>query len=106
MVITNIREEHAGDIARLHVEGISTGFISSLGIDFVASLYKAIVQTESSFGFVAEKNGSILGFVAISADLSGLYKTLILKHVPTLSSLLVDKMFSLRRLKNILETLL
>lgn len=105
MAISTIREECAKDMARLHVEGIRTGFISSLGVDFVASLYRAIVQTESSFGFMAEESGRILGFVALSADLNRLYKTVIFKSAPTFSLLLARKMFSFRRLKNALETL-
>jgi GNAT superfamily N-acetyltransferase len=105
MVITDIGEKHARDVTRLHVEGIRTGFISSLGIDFVASLYGAIIQTESSFGLVAEENGGILGFVALSENLNRLYKTVIFKHAPTFLLLLVRKMFSLSRLKNTLDTL-
>jgi len=37
---------HAKPIAKLHIEGINEGFISSLGIDFVTSLYEAIAKDE------------------------------------------------------------
>jgi ribosomal protein S18 acetylase RimI-like enzyme len=105
MVITNMKEEHAKDIARLHVEGIRTGFISSLGIDFVGSLYRAIIETESSFGFVAEGNGRLFGFVALSANLDRLYRTVILKHASAFSLLLSGKMFSFGRLRSTVQTL-
>jgi len=105
MVITNIRAEHARDIAMLHIEGIRTGFISSLGVNFVASLYKAIAQTESSFGFIVEEDGSILGFVALCTNLNRLYKSVLLRHAHTLPVLLAGKIFSFRQLRNTLETL-
>lgn len=66
-------------MAKLHIEGVSTGFISSLGIDFVTSLYEAITQSKDSFGFVAEENGEVLGFVAFTTNLNKLYKSVILK---------------------------
>ena len=64
MKIRSITALYAAAVAALHVGGIKTGFISSLGIDFVISLYEAIAQSESSFGFVAEENGKVLGLVA------------------------------------------
>lgn len=33
-----LRAAHASRIAKLRIEGIKTGFISSLGIDFVTAL--------------------------------------------------------------------
>ena len=46
-----LKIEHAHDIAALHIQGINTGFISSLGIDFVTALYEAIAKSTSGFGF-------------------------------------------------------
>ena len=57
--ITELLPEHASQMAELHISGISTGFISSLGIDFVTALYEAIAQNKSSFGFVARENGKL-----------------------------------------------
>lgn len=37
--ITPLSDEHIPQIAKLHVEGISTGFISSFGCNFVTALY-------------------------------------------------------------------
>lgn len=59
MQIRDITTEDAPAVAALHIEGIRTGFISSLGIDFVAALYEAIAQSNSGFGFVAEENGKL-----------------------------------------------
>ena len=101
----DLQPSHAEQIAKLHIESISTGFISSLGIDFVVSLYEAIAQSKSSFGFVAEKDGKVLGFVAFTTSLNKLYKSVILKRGPLFALLLAGKMFSLERVKRVFETL-
>jgi len=101
----DLQPAHAQQIAELHIESISTGFISSLGIDFVASLYQAIAQSKSSFGFVAEKDGKVLGFVAFTTDLNKLYKSVILKKGLPFALLLAGRMFSFQRVKRAFETL-
>ena len=67
---------HAGQVATLHIQCISTGFISSMGIDFVTSLYDAIAKSKSSFGVVAVRNGKVLGFAAFTTNLNKLYKSI------------------------------
>ena len=37
---------HVQQIAKLHIEGINEGFISSLGIDFVTALYEAVAKSK------------------------------------------------------------
>jgi ribosomal protein S18 acetylase RimI-like enzyme len=100
-----LNAEHVRQVAKLHIEGINTGFISSLGIDFAMVLYKAFAGNKSSFGFVAQENGKILGFVAFTANLSQLYKSVILKNCHRFALLLAGKMFSLKRIKKMFETL-
>jgi ribosomal protein S18 acetylase RimI-like enzyme len=101
----DLQPSHAQQIAALHIESISTGFISSLGIDFVASLYEAIARSKSSFGFVAEKDGKVLGFVAFTTNLNKLYKSVILKKGLLFALLLAGKMVSFERIKRVFETL-
>lgn len=105
MVITDIKHDHAAHIAKLHMQGISTGFISSLGIGFVTALYEAIAENESSFGFVAEQENRILGFVAFSTNLSKLYKYVILKKGFKFAFVLIRKMFSFKVLKKVWENI-
>ena len=49
---TTLTVAHAEQVARLHIEGIPAGFVSSLGLEFVTTLYEAIIRTKTSFGFV------------------------------------------------------
>lgn len=44
---------HCRQAACLHIQGISAGFISSLGLPFVTALYEAIAEDKNSLGFVA-----------------------------------------------------
>lgn len=96
---------HAHDIASLHIQGINTGFISSLGIDFVTALYEAIAKSTSSFGFAVEDNDKVLGFVTFTTNLNKLYKSIIAKKGWRFALLLAGKMFSLQRIKKVFETL-
>jgi len=103
--ITELLPEHASQTAELHISSISTGFISSLGVDFVTALYEAIAQSKASFGFVAEEEGSVLGFVAFTTNLNSLYKSVILRKGLHFAFLLGGKILSLKRIKNVFETL-
>ena len=96
---------HAGQVAALHIQCISTGFISSMGIDFVTSLYDAIVKSKSSLGVVAVRNEKVIGFVAFTTNLNKLYKSIIRRKGLKFALLLAGNVLSLRRVKKIFETL-
>jgi ribosomal protein S18 acetylase RimI-like enzyme len=96
---------HARQIAALHIKCINTGFISSIGIDFVTALYEAIAQSKSSFGVVAIRNEKVLGFAAFTLNINELYKSIIWKKGLRFALLLAGRMLSLKRLKKIFETL-
>jgi len=46
MLIREIRVQDAKEIAQLHIETIDTGFISSLGLNFVGILYQEISKSQ------------------------------------------------------------
>jgi len=101
----DLQVAHAGQVAALHIQCISTGFISSMGIDFVNSLYDAIVKSKSSLGVVAVRNGKVLGFAAFTTNLNKLYKSVVWRKGLIFALLLAGNMLSLRRVKKMLETL-
>lgn len=100
-----LKKEHAKEIASLHIQNISRGFISSLGLEFVTILYQTIAEDKGSFGFVAVQESKILGFVAVSTNLSNLYKQMIFKKGIKISFLLIRKMISWHLIKKIWENL-
>ena len=101
----DLQVAHVGQVAALHIQCISTGFISSMGTDFVTSLYDAIVKSKSSLGVVAVKNGKVIGFVAFTTNLNKLYKSIIRRKGLKFALLLAGNVLSLRRIKKIFETL-
>ena len=105
MLIKKFKSEESFQIARLHINSISTGFISSLGERFVTVLYQAIADSPYGFGFIAEENGSVLGFVTFAMDINQLYKSIIFKKGIKFAVLLAGKMFSISRIKRVLQTL-
>ncbi len=66
--------------ARLHAEGITTGFLPLLGTRFLRRLYRRIVCEPGSFLIVAERDdGTVAGFIAGSEDTRALYRSF-LRH--------------------------
>ncbi len=105
MEFKDLQVIHAGQVAALHIQCISTGFISSMGIDFVTFLYDAIVKSKSSLGVVAVRNEKVIGFVAFTTNLNKLYKSIIRRKGLKFALLLAGNVLSLRRIKKIFETL-
>ncbi len=105
-MINTLKKHHAEQVARLHISGIPTGFISSLGEKFVTALYESVAESTYGFGFVEENGGSVAGFVIFTTNIKGLYKTICLKKGIHFFFLLLSKLVSLKTLKKIFETLL
>ena len=77
-----IRVGDAGDAAAaaaLHAGRIGDGFLSFLGPAFLTRLYRRIAHTPSSFLVVADSSGRVVGFIAGSADVGGLYKSFLVR---------------------------
>ncbi|MCX5633503.1 MAG: N-acetyltransferase [Phycisphaerae bacterium] len=104
-MIHSLQSKYAGKCAVLHIQGIPTGFISSLGQEFVAALYEAIAEDKNSFGFVAIEDDKVLGFVAFSINLSRLYKYVALKKGFKFIFVLAKRMLFSRVIKKIWDNL-
>ena len=100
--------DYASQTAKIHISGISTGFISSLGIDFVTALYEAISsdRNSNSFGFVAVEGGEVVGFIAVSSNLSALYKFIVHQNFFRFGFVLARRMFSLKVIKKVFANIL
>lgn len=61
--------------ASLHADQIAGGFLSFLGVGFLTRLYRRIPRSPGSFLLVAEAEGRVIGFVAGSGDVRGLYRS-------------------------------
>jgi ribosomal protein S18 acetylase RimI-like enzyme len=89
--------------ASLHAGQIAGGFLSFLGVGFLTRLYRRISLSPDSFLLVAEAEGRVVGFVAGSGDVGGLYRSF-LWHDGAAAALSVAGRL-LRRWRLALETL-
>jgi ribosomal protein S18 acetylase RimI-like enzyme len=72
----------ADAVAWLHREGIVNGFLTRLGQPFLSSLYLAIAGDVRSVVYVAENksDGSVIGFIAGTVNISAMYKRIIRRN--------------------------
>ena len=91
-------------IAYLHISCIDEGFLSSLGLNFLCQMYKAMDQSKECF-IITEVNGPhIVGFISGGKGLTSIFK-LLLKHPFKLFYSLIPRLLSWRVLTGIILTL-
>jgi ribosomal protein S18 acetylase RimI-like enzyme len=91
-------------IANLHISCIYDGFLSSLGLNFLCQMYKAMDQSKECF-IIVEVNGQcIIGFVSGGKGLSSIFKIL-LKHPFKLFNSLIPQLFNWKVFVGIIKTL-
>lgn len=93
------------DVARIHVESISKGFLSTLGIRFLALLYEAIDRSEGSILIVARDENRVIGFVAGTVGLGEVFR-IMFKSWIRLAVAIFPALFSPKKVYRISETLL
>ncbi|WP_069473692.1 GNAT family N-acetyltransferase [Candidatus Marithrix sp. Canyon 246] len=106
--IVRANEKHFQSIARLHIQRITEGFLSSLGIKFLTILYKGISNAQNSGIFVAvseENNSLVLGFISYTNNVKKCYINVIKRHFVSLSLTIFPNIVNIKILKKILETL-
>ena len=91
-------------VAELHIANINLGFLSTLGLGFVALMYEAIDQGKGSVLLVSEVNGRVVGFVAGATGMGSIYRRM-LRSWPRLFITLLPSLFSPGRVWRILEIL-
>lgn len=72
-----MRLEDVSVVVATHIEAFAGFFLSFLGPRFLAELYTGILRDPSGIAFVCQDERRILGFVAGSAQPSGLYRRLL-----------------------------
>ena len=74
-------KEQINQIADLHKKAFPTFFLTQLGLSFLKALYYGYIEDKESGIIIAEKNGSIVGFIAYSNDYPRFFKELIRHHL-------------------------
>lgn len=91
-------------VALLHINGLDQGFLATLGENFLALLYRSIDECTESVLFVEpeDETEGVQGFVTGSTGMRPIYRQM-LKHPLSLLTALVPSLFSIARIKRILE---
>jgi len=92
-------------IAEFHSKFIDLGFLSQLGEKVLFYLYKSLNECDGSILIIAKKEEDLVGFVSGSTGLGLVYKHLIRHHFIGITMALAPSIFSLTKLKRILEIL-
>lgn len=98
-------EDVFAQVAEIHRSEISEGFLSTLGPGFLMTLYKALSDSEHSFLLCYEAEGRVQGFIVGATDTGAVYKEFFRRAGWKSFTVLVPKLFSVARIKRILETL-
>lgn len=90
-------------VAALHAANINQGFLATLGIAFLAVMYRAIDEATGSVLITEERGGRVIGFVAGGMGMGAIY-TQMLRH-PKAWLALFPSLLQPRKLGRILEIL-
>lgn len=76
---------HAADAARLHIAGQPDTFLTALGSNVLAALYRLLPATRAGFGFAAlDEQGALLGFISATTGVGKLFTEIGLAGVGTM----------------------
>ena len=92
------------DVAKLHIDTIKTGFLPSLGIKFLALMYKCIDEANFSTLITNYNNYKLTGFVSGTLGTSSLYRAMFY-HPIDLIFVLIPLIFRIQKIKKILNIL-
>jgi len=93
------------DISRLHHEGITSGFLSSLGMKFLSKFYSFMLNSKNAFLVVAENKGKIVGFISGCSDINYFYREFKRNNLISIFLILFPKFFNPVFLRKIFETM-
>jgi len=104
IIIEKARKEDASQIAALHKQGITGGFLSQQSDSFLTALYEYLIKNEILI--VIKENNKVMGFVSATVTTSGLYKKFLIKNIPLLIKFTLKNICSFSFFKKSIETLL
>ena len=91
-------------VAELHADSIDQGFLSTLGLGFLALMYEAVDEAKGSVLLVEHRNGRIVGFVSGACGMRSIYLRMLRSPI-RLGFSLLPSLVRLGRLKRIFDIL-
>ena len=105
--IQRMSDEQAESVAHLHIDGISGGFLSSLGPALLADLYRAVNRSPIAFVFVAvNQRSEVVGYVSGTEAVRRLYRHILLRRGWRYVWMLAQHAFSWIKIKGMLTSVL
>jgi ribosomal protein S18 acetylase RimI-like enzyme len=92
------------EVAALHADNLQQGFLATLGIGFLAQMYRAIDDAPESILLHEIRNGRVAGFVTGARGMGAIYKRM-LRHPFALGLALLPSLLRPRRVLRIVEIL-
>lgn len=96
--------ERYRQVAVLHAANIDQGFLATLGVPFLALMYRALDEAEESVLLTEEQGGRVVGFVSGGEGMGAIYRRM-LRYPVRLGLSLLPSLVRPKRLKRILEIL-
>ncbi len=100
------QKSEARQVAKIHKEEIKKGFLSSLPLPFLATLYQAIIASPGGFCVVAKEDERVVGFIAGTVSVKQFYIFFLKRYFFSSLVVLCFRMFRFSQLKKMVETLL
>ncbi len=72
--------DDAGQVANLHVDTITTGFLNRLGRRFMRVLYRGLISWPRTHAYVFDDEGGVVGFVVGVENVGDFYKWFLKRH--------------------------
>lgn len=101
--MNNINQKYI-DVANLHIDSIKTGFLPSLGVRFLALMYRCIDEADFSILIVNYKDDQLVGFVSGTNGTSNLYRAMIYYPIELFLALL-PVILNFKKIKKIINIL-
>lgn len=92
------------DAASLHIASISSGFLPTLGLNFLSLMYRCIDEDASTILITKYKDDQLVGFVTGSVGKSNLYRSMF-SHPFVLVFALLPAVFSIKKVRKIFSIL-
>lgn len=93
-------------VAKLHCESIPGGFLSALGADFLAVLYRLIQCESGAVVYVAKEDEQVAGFIAGAADTRRMYNAILFRSWQKLLPHLLMHMVNPKSIFKMVQTVL
>ncbi len=105
--IQRMSNGQAESVAQLHVDGIASGFLSSLGVILLADLYRSVNRCSEGFVFVATSDGGdVVGYVSGTTSVRRLYRWILIRRGWRYAWMLARHLLSWQRIKGIVRSAL